>query len=111
MLLNTIIILILVITTLALLKSILTPLTSSKEQVGCRQVDIGFNHYTTGIVAEEITASSLTTRKTYQFRCPTTRSSGWVTGVKISGVQVVFACCGKPYTTQTEVDLIDLLEY
>jgi len=112
--LNTIIIIevvIIFILLLIALKGSLWPFNSSKEQIRdtCRQIDLGFDHYTTGIVAEEITSGTDRIKKTYQFRCPTTHSSGWVTGVKTGGVVLKFGCCGKFYATFTEPQLENVL--
>jgi len=75
----------------------------------CNQIDLGFGHFTTGIIAEEISSGGEVVRKTYQFRCPSTLSNGWITGVKTGGVMTRFDCCGKIYCTFTAPQLERIL--
>jgi len=109
---NIIVIILTLIFTYYILKYILRRVNSPKEPIqghSCNQLDLGFNHYTTGIVAEEILSNGGEGKETYQFRCPSTQSAGWVTGVKTGGVVVMFDCCGKPYATFTAPQLKRLL--
>ena len=94
------------------LKNLLTYFSSSKVYTNyplCNQIDLGFGHFTTGILAEEISSGGGIAHKTYQFRCPSTLSNGWVTGAKTGGVMTRFDCCGKIYCTFTAPQLERIL--